>query len=196
MFFMKILLLSLILSFIFITSCSINGSFQGLFSYYKTTNNDNKITFIKSTENNNYCNNAYDSTTIVIINGTELKKCLSQNGITLVYIWSPRCNSAKCYPLFLLQDLCTKMNIELLVVAEYYDTQQMTKNHNLIRPIFGIDTKYYKSNFTTIYLNIFLQDLLIEVNHTTLKKIKYNNFFYFRNGIYVKSFNDIQEINQ
>jgi len=191
-----LLLLSLILSFFIITSCSINGSFQGLFSYYKTTNNENKVTFIKSTENNTCCNIEYDSTTIVIINGTELKKCLSQNGITLVYIWSPRCNSAKCYPLFLLQDLCTQKNIELLVVAEYYDTQQMTKNHNLIRPIFGIDTKYYKSNLNTRYLNLFLRDLLIEVNHTTLKKIKYNNFFYFRNGIYVKSFNEIQEINQ
>ena len=59
-----------------LTSCSINGSFQGLFSYYKKTKKEGKINFLKFDTNNDYLNSYSDSTTIVLSNGKEIKKYL------------------------------------------------------------------------------------------------------------------------
>ncbi|HNY45193.1 MAG: hypothetical protein QM212_02740 [Bacteroidota bacterium] len=177
-----------------LTSCSINGSFQGLFSYYKKTKKEGKINFLKFDTNNDYLNSYSDSTTIVLSNGKEIKKYLKNFEKSIIYIWSPKCKSRFCYSLNLLQEICSQKGIELFVVAEYYDSKYMSKNYKISHLIIGIDTQYYKTNLTSKYLSKFIKDLIDEVDDTTFKEIYNAKFFSFRNGKFEKSFDSIEDI--
>ena len=106
------------------------------------------------------CELSYNSKTkIAITNGTLIKSCLKNEEKNLIYIWSPNCTSDACISLDLLQNYCNKQNYNLYVVAEYYDRAKMDMVYTLKNPVIGIDVRFYKSNFTSIYLNKFLTDL-------------------------------------
>ena len=64
----------------------------------------------------------------------------------------------------------------------------MSKKYDIEQPIYGIDVKYYKTNWTKKYLTKFYKDLGINYN-IGLGFIKY-----FEKGEYVCSFSDIDSI--
>ena len=89
-----------------------------------------------------------------------------------------------------MQSTCDLKNIELYIVAEYYDSEKMKIKYNIKRPIIGIDTEYYKTSLTSKYVNRFLND--IDSN------IKWNDFsnrcLYFENGKFIKSYESIYSV--
>jgi hypothetical protein len=89
-----------------------------------------------------------------------------------------------------LQAECKRMNVTLYVVAEYYDLKQFAINYNLEKPIIGIDTHHYKTNFTSRYVKHFFQDVL-----GSARISKSNSYFYyFNSGQFLeeaKTFNEI-----
>ncbi len=182
-------ILSIIICLTFTTSCAIKGNFKGLYSYYKKTESANPNLFLKSIKIDSLCLYTYENlkSKIVIINGNDLKKCISQKELALVYFWNPNCKSKICYPLELVENYCSSRNIDLFIVAEYYDLDQMQVSHNIKRPIFGIDTKYYKTNLTKKYLSHFLKD--IDINITTDDR-----YFYFKNGVFSKSYKSVYDL--
>ncbi len=157
-----IILVSLIQPF---NSCTINGNLKGLFSYYGKTKSTNPSLLINANAFSNICNQSnFDSPKIVIIDGLTLKDCLKKYKNAVVYIWKPKCRSKFCYSLNLLQQKCISQKLTLIVVAEYYDATIMSIHYNLEKPIFGIDTEYYKTNLTHKYLSLFLQDITNQKN--------------------------------
>ncbi len=179
----------IILCSILSASCSINGSFQGLYSYYSKTKGKNPQLLFKPNASIELCKlKISDTPKVYIINAAQLKHCISKTINSLVYIWAPKCKSKVCYPLNLLQQQCDKENFELFIVAEYYDYELMQFNYKIEKPIFGIDTEHYQSNLTSKYLSEFLYEL------TDTTKVN-GRFISFRKGNFVKSFETIEEIN-
>jgi hypothetical protein len=141
-----------------ITSCNlvyINVNLRGLTSDFKKMNRECGSLFVKldtlQTENR--------ADKIIISNGRELLHKIELNNRTLVYLWSPYCKSKFCLDLNILQQLCNSKQIELIVVAEYYDCHKMTQPYSLIHNIYAINTKYYKTNITNRYVKNFLKDI-------------------------------------
>lgn len=181
-------------SFFFINSCgliSINGSFQGLYSYYKNTKSKRPNLFIEyhDSATNNNLNNDNDSQ-IVLVTGPELRKCLSVFNNSVVYIWSPKCKSKFCPSLDILQEKCNRKKIELFIVAETFDVNMLSQKHKSVKTLFGINTKYYKTNLTFKYRMKFIKD--IEKNQK--KDVTYNRLFYFKKGKFIKSVHEIEDL--
>lgn len=172
---------------IIISSCAIKGSLKGLYSYYDKTKSENPNLFLKDVNPNSLCyySNENVNSKVFVTNGLKLKKCISQNSNTLIYIWSPQCKAPSCLPLDVVQNFCDTRNIDLFIVAQYYDSEQMTVSYTIKRPIFGIDTEYYKTNLTKKYLSLFLKDL--NANATD------ERYLYFKNGVFLKSFNSLND---
>ena len=59
--------------------------------------------------------------------------------------------------------------------------------YNIEKPIFGIDTKYYKTDLTAKYLSEFIYDL------TSKKEIK-GNYIYFKDGNFYNSYESLELI--
>ncbi|MDR2011083.1 MAG: hypothetical protein LBQ22_11460 [Bacteroidales bacterium] len=169
-------------------SCTINGSLQGLYSYYNKTDKENENLFQKIDSHEVLCEIKNDQTPkILITNGDILKKCLQEKENSIIYIWSPKCKSGMCYPLDIIQRECNNNGIELFVIAEYYDSEFMNKSYDINCPIIGIDVKYYKSNITSKYLSLFIRDL-------TQQNDIHDQFIFFEEGIYIRSFNNIDTL--
>lgn len=185
-------LLFILLLCLSITSCgviTINGTFQGLYSYYKTTNNSNPELFEFYTDNiKSYKQNKTNK--VLIINDIHLAKEIKSTPKVLVYKWSPKCKSQFCPSLNLLQQNCEAKGIELYIVAEYYDVAMMQKNYIIKRQLLAIDTKYYKSNLTGIYTKRFYNQL----TNNNYNNQSSNRFFYFENGTFIKQIASINEL--
>lgn len=82
-----------------------------------------------------------------------------------------------------------KNNIELFVVAEYFDAALMDIDYLLKKPLFGIDVEFYNTNLTEKYLNLFVSGI------TSNQPIE-GSFIYFIDGKYEKSFKKINEIDE
>ncbi len=176
---LKTNILIVVILVLFNTSCAVNGTLQGLYSYYNKTKSTNPKLLIKIDSSKLICSLENDTIPkVYIINGNQLKKCIN-NSKTLVYIWPPKCKSDVCYPLHIMQRKCDDNGIDLFIVAEYYDSELMQKSYQIKRSIFGIDTKHYKTNLTSKYVAKFNFDLMG-------KKIT-DRFVYFENGIFKKS---------
>ncbi|WP_196885658.1 hypothetical protein [Aureivirga sp. CE67] len=170
-----------------LSSCKFYGPFQGLYSYQEKVEieNPNLIQFPKSA----ICELENKETPVIYkIHGEELKSCLNNYDKSIIYLWSPNCTSDVCIPLDLAQDYCDQNNIELFVVAEYYDAKKMKENYTIERPIFSIDTKFYKTDLTNKYLRAFFEDV-------TNQKMKDFEKFYFFEKDELKSSVDYLEKN-
>ena len=124
-----------------------------------------------------------------VINGKRLRNCLSDEKLTLVYIWGPKCTSSVCIPLNIIQEECNRNNIELHIVAEYYDNRLMQINYDIKRPILGIDIDYYKRNLTSKYLSRFLNEL-----SNTVADNSDNRYILYKNGNFSASFHSIENL--
>ncbi len=179
----------------FFTSCSglitINGSFQGLYSYYKKTKAVKPNLFVpyNDTAKKHTLNKSNDST-IVLITGGELNKLLKTFNNAVVYMWSPKCKSRFCPSLDVLQQKCDERQIELFVVAETFDINMLQQKHKTVKTLYGINTDFYKTNFTSFYRPKFIKDM----QKAKEKDDTINRLFYFKNGQFIKSVHEIKEL--
>ena len=178
------------LLFFIISSCSFNGSFGGLVSCYKKTNSANPDLISAVSDNVNLCElSISDTPKVYSINGLRLRDCLNDYNKSIVYIWQPNCSGSFCVSLELVQLFCNTNEIELFIVADYYDNKKMNIVYDIDHPIFGIDVKYYKSNFTSKYRRKFVNDL------TNIKNVENNMFFLFENNTLVDYNYSIDSLN-
>ena len=185
---MKKVILFTVVGFVYCTGCTVNGSFQGLFSYYSRTKSQNPDLLIKPDPSASICGiSKPDSPRVYVINGMDLKNCLKSMDKALIYTWAPKCKGKFCYPLNSLQKKCDLKDISLFIVAEYYDTELLQVNYQTKKPIFGIDVSYYNSNLTSRYFSKFIFDL-------TGEKALTGRFIYFENGVFKRSFEAIENI--
>lgn len=177
-----------------LTTCScglvtINGTTQGLTSYYKKSKKTCGELFASPGINQQVCDTTHTNK-LVIGNGKTLRQCITGQPKTLVYLWSPKCKSKYCVSLDLLQQQCHADSVALIVVAEYYDCRLMQRTYQLKHPIVGIDIKHYKSNLTSTYIQRFLCDL------TQVKAFPkgQGRYFYFENGRFVRNVKEINSL--
>lgn len=182
----KILLFSLIL--ILANSCVIQGTLQGLFTYQRPYVREMPGLFSKVVD----CDSStidYKPKKVLVLNGNTLRNCISGKR-DVIYIWPPRCHSELCIPLNLLQRRCEDLNVNLYIVAQYYDLQEMNVKYNIEHALMAIDNRYYNTIFVTNQLQEFLSDLT-EVKHIS----DYQKMFYlFVNKEYVRSANRLSEL--
>ena len=184
----KILLILVIIFLQTFSSCRIDGTLQGLTSYYNKTIKKSNSLLVYISDSEQICNTHYsDSVRVIVLNDNVLKECIKNYEHTIVYIWSPKCKSKLCYPISLVQDSCYSKGLELFVIAEYYDFELMSYDFNLYRPIYGIDTKYYNTNLVSKYLKKFKKGLTSTDSVT-------QRILYFKKGVFVNSFNNIQDM--
>lgn len=152
----------------------------GFVSKYKKTDKEYPGLLVKTNPNEPICNIAItDTPKVYIVNGLQLKDCLKDYKKAIVYMWAPHCTSEQCVSPTLLQQYCNEQDTELFVVAEYYDGNELTQFYDVKHPILGIDTEYYKSNFTDRYTRLFKEDLAVKTH-----KDNYSRMHYFENGEY------------
>jgi hypothetical protein len=170
-------------------SCSINIS--GIYSNYNKTIKEDPSKFIQL-KDSALCysqkNNLKDK--ICVIDGKTLKNCIKKNEKTLIYIWSPNCKSKYCIPLEIIQQRCDEKNIELYIVAEYYDKTRMDYHYDLKNNIFGIDVVHYDSNLISKYMDLFFSDISEQIKY----KETNDRFFIFEKNTFSKSFYSIDEL--
>ncbi len=99
---------------------------------------------------------------ILAATGQQLAKCIDASPAALLYLWQPNCKAEACVSLSVAQDFADAHNLDLFVVAEYYDYERTVLAHQVNRPIIGINTQQYKSNKTKKYLKRFYADLGIK----------------------------------
>ena len=157
---------------------------QGLFNYQNKIRNSNPELFKSDSQTTENCTFTY-SKQIELINGKTPKRCLESK--SLVYIWKPNCHGKFCYSLNIILEICNEKEIELYIVAEYYDAEKLSLGYKIDKNIFGTDTRYYKSNRTKVYLSKFLNDL-------SSNEVGIGNFLYFKNKKLSRSFNAIDSI--
>lgn len=187
---MKILKLSLLLiTLVILQSCiriiGEGSSFRGLYSYYDKEKKANPNLFV---ENSKEICTIKNNGLVYLINGENLKACLASEKKAIVYIWTPNCHSSICIALNTLQEMCIKKNVDLFIIAEYFDSSYMKKKYDIKRPIFGIDTNYYKSNLTDKYRSRFVKDL-------TEKEEITGRYLYFEKGRLSQSYESSEFIN-
>lgn len=105
------------------------------------------------------CSLQNTNNSIYAMSGLELRNCLKTIPKALLYIWKPNCMSEACVSPLYLQKLCDEQNLELFIVAEYFDCESMQLNNILERPIFGVDQDYYNTNLTSKNRTKFWNDL-------------------------------------
>lgn len=170
-----------------INSCVIKGTLQGLYSYYdKTLKLKPGLINVKPIENSCTLKNG-DTAKVYPINALDLKQCVDKNTNSIIYLWSPRCKSNLCPSLNYIQSKCSTLNYTLFIVAEYYDAELMSAPYKIEKPLYAIDTKYYRSDLTANYLKMFLKEL-ISADETTGK------FLVFMSGDYKTSYSTIDSI--
>lgn len=142
------------------SSCLVHhpGDLRGLYSYYKVTKKEHP-SFIQRPDSNLCSIQPKEPIVMYKIRGEELRKCFTENTKSMVYFWIPNCSAPVCIPPNYAQEFCSRHGIDLFIIACYYDYDKMSFNFELDRPIFGVDTEYYKTNLTDKYLKRFKADL-------------------------------------
>lgn len=163
---------------------------QGIFSYYKESYKLCPELFeIGSESPCKKRKNEYAK--VILIDGPELKKCIDSENVVLVYLWRPNCRSGNCIALNRLQSYCSKKQIELFVVAEYFDVDEMKRDFSLDKYIFAINPTYYSSDLQSRYIKAFIVDL------TSLKLSKEEGrFLLFKNTSFFGQYSNLDQLNK
>lgn len=170
----------IVLLLITILSSCISGSFKGLTNGYKSENDNLTIRF----DGANTFNKKNNKNIIYATNGIDLQERLAQNDKSMVYFWSVNCHSDVCAPLFVVQRLCDKNNIELYIVLDYYDSKINKFYDQVDNAILSADHKYYKTRMANKLSRKFRTDLIGTTPKDTLSWYRY---FYFNKGGFSKA---------
>lgn len=172
-----------------LVGCSIQGSFGGLVGYYHKTQKANSNLLSRLDTCERICELVFKNPLkVYVITGTDLRKCLAGLENAVVYIWNPNCTAKVCYSIELIQQKCKRANIDVFFISNYYDVQKMNLAYALERPIFGIDTQYYRSNLTKKYLSKFLSDL------SGQKDVVSSKYYHFKYGNLVGAGMDVSDL--
>jgi hypothetical protein len=171
------------------SSCVIDGSFRGLYSYYEVTKSEHP-NFIQKPGAGLCELTSGDSIIVYKINGSELKNCLRSEPKSLVYFWDPNCGAPFCVPPNFAQEYSTEKNLELFIVATYYDYSKMAINYDLVRPVFGVDTEFYRTNLTDRYMKRFREDLF----NVELIEEENPRFVLFQSDSLIATSQDLEEL--
>lgn len=185
--FVTILLLYTTSIILYLCSCTISGSFAGLYSQYKVSYQNDSSLYKFLAPDMNIENFSY-SHKVLVITDKNIINSLKEHKRLILYRWKPLCQSDFCYSLSLVYDVCKKNGVTFYPVSEYYDNNLMNVNLNANFPILVPNTSYYTTNLTSKYLHKFYFQL-------SIKEYTKGQFYYFKDGKIEKVFNKLDVIN-
>ena len=152
---------------------------KGFISRYSDTQKNYPGLLVKTDPSSSVCDLRYaEHSPVYLVNGLQIQQCLKNYDDAIVYIWDAHCTSKRCYSPGLLQRFCNTKNVELFVVAEYFDGEELTQFYEIEHPLYGIDTEYYKTNFIEKYVGKFEADLAVGEDRP-------GRMLYFKKGKYI-----------
>jgi hypothetical protein len=95
-----------------------------------------------------------------VVQAKDIKACITRQSKILIYQWAPHCKSNGCYLPDVLQTWCTENEVDLYLIAEYYDWAYLLKPYGLEKPILMVDHKYYTTTWINGYFSKFYQELI------------------------------------
>ncbi len=165
---------------IFFSSCIIT-TIPGFYSGYSELPEQEKNNIVFTEPDFDICNLQNDGK-IYAINGTQLRNCILKEPKSLVYIWSPNCQSEYCYSVDLVQEFCEKNGFAFFLISEYYDIEKLKVDKSKLKqyPMFSINEKYYKTRYCNRYSTLFKKDILSD--QIFKRDYKFSRYFIFENG--------------
>lgn len=143
----------LIISFFILNSCTVAG----------ITNDYGKLS---STERQSIIPiedfSKTDTEHIYKINGSQLKKELTNHPKALVYVFTNGCSSKLCLPMSSYETYAKEKGYKLfLVMNGYHNISETTAQRSAVftEPLFAIDNDFYNSNIRMKYMRYFENDL-------------------------------------
>jgi len=166
----------------FSNSCIVD---LGIKSRYKKLNDfdKSKVVFLDVSKTN--IDEMKNDGNIYAITGKQLLKTIEKLENVMVYKWKPYCSSEFCYPLSFIQKYCDSNELFLFVIVDHYDTQMMFKELDIIKPLFSINEKYYKTSSRKKLSKLFMLDLLKDEKLSN--EIFWHTSFVFKNGKLIDS---------
>lgn len=101
--------------------------------------------------------------TISVVNGAQiLQKIQQSNQASLLYFWAPFCSSESCIDPSFVLEYCAQNNLELVLIMEYLDSAvlEQWESKNYASYAYGVDFRYYKTNYCPKYMKRFKKDLM------------------------------------
>jgi hypothetical protein len=129
-----------------------------------------------------------DSIRVYLTSGQQLRDCMKNDSISLVYTWSIGCSSPRCISPELVQAYSDQFGASLYVLALDYSVKALSQNYAIDKPIFAINTRHYGTELERKYKRLFYGDLINQKSRPP------NGLFYmFRQGHYIEYFTSIEE---
>ena len=125
---------------------------------------------------------------IYAINPNQMKELLATKEKAIIYRWLPICKSENCTSLGLTQSYCDEKGIELFVITDSY-TEAFTQIESIKNPMFSIDIACFRIEIKDYDDDLFYKELLGDKYDTK----NYNRFYYFENGEFVRTYQNIRE---
>ena len=125
---------------------------------------------------------------IYAINPNQMKELLATKEKAIIYRWLPICKSENCTSLGLTQSYCDEKGIELFVITDSY-TEAFTQIESIKNPMFSIDIACFRIEIKDYDDDLFYKELLGD----KYDKKSYSRFYYFENGEFVRTYQNIIE---
>jgi len=175
--------LFLLSSFLF-SSCIITNT-AGFHSGYKRLKDEQKSQIVFVDTNTAKPLPATDSR-VQAITARHLDKLLAVHDTTVVYLWKPHCTSPSCLPLSSVYDYCQAHNYKLYIIMEYFTDLETSMSQFSDRyQVFGINYKYYKSDYCPAYTKRFIKQLV--KGEKMPKSENYFRYFFFKGNHFIGS---------
>lgn len=112
------------------------------------------------------------------ITAKHLKYRLQSNSKSIVYFWSPNCSGSVCISLRVFQKFCSENGYKPIIVAEYYDFEQLEIQGVKQSSVFAINHWHYGTDYCNTYLRRFKESLFKEFKMAFNPK-SFDKYIYF-----------------
>lgn len=178
---MKQILLA-IFAVLFVTSCQITGFTSG-YSSLSQREKDRVFDYTRAIDS------ISDDSCVYNITHKQVLEYAANRENLIVYNYTPVCSSKNCISPQGLAEICKEQQIDFLIVAnEYHRLIKLATNSGF--PVFMINTKEYNTKSRSKYIELFYKEL----TNTDCEEVNYASYHYFKNGVYVKSFKNYNDI--
>lgn len=130
-----------------------------------------------------------DSHQLYLMTGEQLRDCMKEDSVSILYLWSFGCSSPDCVSPELVQSFSDRYNAELYVLSLRYKVAYLSSNISIELPLFAINTRYYATEIESRYQKLFFRDLLAR------KTDRPQGLYYvFRHGQFDQAFHSLDEL--
>lgn len=130
---------------------------------------------------------SYDGN-IYQIDANQMTDYLNEHNEVVIYEYASYCNSNNCISPKEAEKLCLSSGITFCIIVTTYD--HIERIPTLEAPLLAIRQEAYKTDKTHVYCDMFFN----QVTGVTDKERGYGRFYYFRNGKFIKSYENLNDL--